>query len=135
VADVWSVTSYKELYRDATTCDRESMLNPDTQRVSYVSKCFENSKGVFVAASDYVKALPDSIAKWLPGPLHALGTDGFGRSETRAKLREFFEVDRHWIAYATLYQLFLRKEIDAATLKKAQKELGINLKQAEAYYV
>ena len=93
-ADVWSVTSYSELYRDGHACERWNMLHPaETPRVPYVTQCLKDAPGVLVAASDYVKALPDSIDRWLPRPLRALGTDGFGRSESRAALRDFFEVD------------------------------------------
>src|SRR5690606_29954126 len=93
-ADVWSVTSYKELRRDALACDRWNMLDPgEKPRVPYVTECLKDAPGVFVAASDYIKALPDSIARWIPGRFVPLGTDGFGRSETREALRDFFEVD------------------------------------------
>ena len=88
-ADVWSVTSYSELYRDGHACERWNMLHPgETPRVPYVTQCLKDAPGVLVAASDYVKALPDSIDRWLPRPLTALGTDGFGRSESRAALRD-----------------------------------------------
>ena len=102
-ADVWSVTSYTELYRDGHACERWNMLHPgETPRVPYVAQCLKDAPGVFVAASDYVKALPDSIDRWLPRPLTALGTDGFGRSESRASLRDFFEVDYRYVVVATL---------------------------------
>ena len=107
--DVWSVTSYSELYRDGHACERWNMLHPtENPRVPYVSQCLHDAPGVFVAASDYVKALPDSIDRWLPRPLTALGTDGFGRSESRASLREFFEVDYRYIVVATLATLDAR---------------------------
>ncbi|MGH9445232.1 MAG: pyruvate dehydrogenase (acetyl-transferring), homodimeric type, partial [Terriglobia bacterium] len=83
-ADVWSVTSYKQLYRDGHAAERWNMLHPaEPARLPYLTQCVGNAPGVFVAASDYVKALPDSIARWLPGPLTSLGTDGFGRSDGR----------------------------------------------------
>ncbi len=135
-ADVWSVTSYKQLYADATSCDRWNMLHPaEKPRVPYVSQCFSDPKCVHVAASDYVKALPDSIGRWLPGPLHALGTDGFGRSDTRPGLRNFFEVDRNWITYATLYRFVQSGELKADVLRQAMKDLGIDPKKAEPVYV
>ncbi len=97
-ADVWSITSYGELYRDGHACERWNMLHPgETPRVPYVTACLEDAPGVLVAASDYVKALPDAIDRWLPRPLIALGTDGFGRSENREALRDFFEVDYRYI--------------------------------------
>ena len=126
-ADVWSVTSYKELYRDATACEHWNLHHPsDAPHVPWITLRFEKSSGVFVAASDYVKALPDSIARWLPGPLFALGTDGFGRSDGRNQLRRFFEVDHRYIAYATLYQLFRSGKLDGKLLQKAMKDLEID---------
>ena len=105
-ADVWSVTSYGELYREGHACERWNMLHPGQKpRVPYVTQCLKDAPGVLVAASDYVKALPDSIDRWLPRPLTALGTDGFGRSENRAGLRDFFEVDYRYVVVATLAAL------------------------------
>ena len=125
-ADVWSVTSYKELRRDALAVERWNLLHPDKKpRVPYVKRCFQESPGVFVAASDYLKALPDSIARWLPGPLHALGTEGFGRSETRAALRDFFEVDARYVALATLSLLAKQGDIEPGIVKDAIGQLDI----------
>jgi hypothetical protein len=93
-ADVWSVTSYQELYRDGHACDRWNMLHPgETPKVPYVTQCLGEAPGVLVAASDYLKVLPDGIDRWTPRRVRSLGTDGFGRSEDRASLRDFFEVD------------------------------------------
>jgi pyruvate dehydrogenase E1 component len=126
-ADVWSVTSYKELYRDGTDCDRWNMLHPSEQpRVPYVTSQLKNVPGVLVAASDYMKVLPRSISQWMPRPLMALGTDGFGRSENRASLRDFFEVDAKHIVLATLYELFREKQIGLDVVQQASKDLGIN---------
>src|SRR6185436_4699088 len=105
-ADVWSVTSYQELYRDGHATDRWSRLHPTEQpRVPYVTQCLGDTEGVIVSASDYVKALADAIDRWMPRRLTSLGTDGFGRSEGRASLREFFEVDARFITVATLSAL------------------------------
>ena len=132
-ADVWSVTSYGELYREGHACERWNMLHPgETPRVPYVTQCLADAPGVFVAASDYVKALPDSIDRWLPRPLVALGTDGFGRSESRAALREFFEVDYRWIVVATLAALARDGKIDPAIVQQAMKTHGINPGKAES---
>ncbi len=109
-ADVWSVTSYKQLYSDGNDCDRWNMLHPgETPRVPFVTQQLEDAQGVFVAASDYMKVLPESIAQWIPRPIVSLGTDGFGRSENRASLRDFFEVDAKHIVLATLSALGARK--------------------------
>ena len=126
-ADVWSVTSYKELRRDALACERWNRLNPgEKPRVPYVAEAFAKAPGVFVAASDYVAALPDSIAKWLPGSLQSLGTDGFGRSESRAALRDFFEVDARYVVLATLQALAKEKQVPAKVVKQAVKDLNID---------
>jgi len=126
-ADVWSVTSYQELYRDGHACDRWNMLHPSEQpKKPYVTQCFENAAGVFVAASDYLKVLPDSIDQWMPRRMRSLGTDGFGRSEGRASLREFFEVDARFIVVATLGDLARDGVIETGVVKKAIKDLGID---------
>src|SRR5499427_9096495 len=126
-ADVWSVTSYGELYRDGHACERWNMLHPaEAPKVPYVTQCLKDAPGVFVAASDYLKVLPDAIDQWVPRPLVALGTDGFGRSENRASLRDFFEVDAKHIVLATLSALAREKQINAEILQKAIQELGIN---------
>jgi pyruvate dehydrogenase E1 component len=126
-ADVWSVTSYQELYRDGHAAERWNRLHPgETPRVPYVSQSFEGTEGPIVAASDYVKALPDAIDRWLPRPLVSLGTDGFGRSENRAALRDFFEVDCKFIVAATLNALARDGKIDVAVVQKAIKDLNIN---------
>ena len=114
-ADVWSVTSYQELYRDAHACERWNMLHPtETPRVPYVSQCFKDTQGVIVAASDYLKVLPGSLDRWLPRRVRQLGTDGFGRSEDRTDLRNFFEVDARFVTLATLAELAQDGQIDRA---------------------
>lgn len=125
--DVWSVTSYKELYTDGLQTDRWNMTHPDQKpKRSYVQKCFENEKSVFVAASDYLKSLPCSIAKWIPGRLIPLGTDGYGRSDSRAALRNYFEVDARFIALAALYALATDEKIPPDVPQKAMKEMEID---------
>jgi pyruvate dehydrogenase E1 component len=126
-ADVWSVTSYGELYRDGHACERWNMLHPrEPQRVPYVTQCLKDAPGAFVAASDYVKALPDSIDRWLPRPLVTLGTDGFGRSEGRAGLREFFEVDHRYVIVAALSALAREGTIDPSVVQQAIAAQNIN---------
>jgi pyruvate dehydrogenase E1 component len=130
-ADVWSVTSYGELYRDGHAAERWNMLHPGaTPRVPYVTQCLADAPGVLVAASDYVKALPDSVDRWLPRRLCALGTDGFGRSENRSALRDFFEVDARFVVLATLSELFRDGQIGAELVDRAIKDLGINPEKA-----
>ncbi|MCI0691866.1 pyruvate dehydrogenase (acetyl-transferring), homodimeric type [candidate division KSB1 bacterium] len=126
-ADVWSVTSYKELHRDALMAERWNLLHPEEKaQIPFVSQALKGAKGVFVAASDYVKALPESISKWLPGPLISLGTDGFGRSDGRRQLRDFFEVDERYITLAALYGLAREEKIKPEVVKQAIKDLEID---------
>ncbi len=127
-ADVWSVTSYKALYTDGIDAERWNLLHAgEKPRVPYVSECLADADGVLVAASDYLKALPNLISRWTPRRLASLGTDGFGRSESRAALRDFFEVDARFITLATLYELFREGNIESALVQKAVKDLEINL--------
>src|SRR5258708_8315162 len=103
------------------------MLHPgETPRLPYVTQCLKEAPGVLVAASDYVKAMPDSIDRWLPRPMTALGTDGYGRSETRAALREFFEVDYRYVIVATLAALAREGTIDASGVEQAIKAHNVN---------
>jgi pyruvate dehydrogenase E1 component len=125
-ADVWSVTSYKELYRNAISTERWNMLHPGEERQPYVAQALNGTDGPIVAASDYVKTLPLSISRWLSRPINALGTDGFGRSETRAALRDFFEVDSRFITLATLSALAREGKIKPDQVKQAMKDLNID---------
>jgi pyruvate dehydrogenase E1 component len=128
---VWSVTSYKQLYRDANDCERWNLLHPaETAKVPYVTQMLKNAQGPFIAASDYMKVLPESLAKWVPGQFVSLGTDGFGRSENRAALRDFFEVDAKHIVLATLGALARENKIGLDVVKRAIQELGINPEKA-----
>jgi pyruvate dehydrogenase E1 component len=130
-ADVWSATSYKELRRDALDCERWNLLHPTAEpRKSYLERTLANEKGVFVAASDYLKTVPDLIARWVPGGLHPLGTDGFGRSDSRPALRRFFEVDAESITLAALYQVMKRGEIEPRRVQQAIEEMGLNSEKA-----
>ncbi len=126
-ADVWSVTSYKELYRDAVDCERWNLLNPTKKaKTPYISDLMAKEDGVYIAASDYMKVLPAVVSQWFPGPLHCLGTDGFGRSDGRAELRDFFEVDARYIAVAALSRLAAEGSLKATVVAKAIKDLGID---------
>ncbi len=134
-ADVWSVTSYKELYREAQTTERLNRIRPFTKpEKSHIEKCMKGKSGVFIASSDYLKSLPCSISRWLPGRTVELGTDGFGRSDTRESLREFFEVNSNHIAYAALWALREEGQIKDTTLKIAIKDLGINPRKKDPMF-
>jgi pyruvate dehydrogenase E1 component len=135
-ADVWSVTSYKELYTDALETDRWNLLHPtEAPKDCYIHQCLRDEGGVFVAASDYLKALPCAIAKWLPGRLVALGTDGFGRSDTRADLRNYFEVDARFITLAALHGLALEGQIDKSVLTGAIEKMNIDPEKTSPLFV
>ncbi|MCI0639442.1 MAG: pyruvate dehydrogenase (acetyl-transferring), homodimeric type [Gemmataceae bacterium] len=126
-ADVWSVTSYRELRREALACERWNRLHPASPpRKSYLETVLENEKGVFLAVSDYMKLNQEMIARWVPGGLCALGADGFGRSDGRQALRRFFEVDAECICVAALEQLLRRGELKPAIVEKAIKDLGVD---------
>jgi pyruvate dehydrogenase E1 component len=133
-ADVWSVTSYKELHRDALQVERANRLNPDAEpRKPYVYRTLEDADGVFVAASDYMKMLPDALARHLPKPMVALGTDGFGRSEAREELRDFFEVDARHIAYTVLHELAVAGDIEADVVREARERFDIRADKPNPY--
>jgi pyruvate dehydrogenase E1 component len=126
-ADVWSATSYKLLRNDALNARRWNMLHPTaTPKQSYIEKLFAQEKGPFIAVSDNMKIVPDQIAPWIPGGLTTLGTDGFGRSDTRERLRRFFEVDAELTVIATLYALAEKGELDRRVVEKAIKELDVD---------
>ena len=134
-SDIWSVTSYTELRRDAQECERWNMFHPTaTPRKSYLETTLEGTDGPFIAASDYVKALAEQVAPYLPGEMFALGTDGMGRSDTRPALRRHFEVDEQCIAIATLYQLSQEGKVDAKEVEKAIKDLGVNPDKVSPLY-
>lgn len=126
-SDVWSVTSYTQLRREAQECERWNMLNPTLPpRQSYYEQQIAGRKGPFVAASDYVRAVTEQLSPWTPGGLFALGTDGMGRSETRENLRRHFEVDKELVTIAALYQLARRGELPMQRVGEAIKELDVN---------
>jgi pyruvate dehydrogenase E1 component len=125
--NVYSVTSYKTLTDDAWECDRWNMLHPDQEpKVPYVQELFKGEPDLFVTSSDYMKTLSDTLARWIPGALQSLGTNGFGRSESREALRDFFEVDRKYVVLATLTLLVKKGELKKDVLTKAIKDLGID---------
>jgi pyruvate dehydrogenase E1 component len=126
-SDVWSVTSYKELRRDALAVERWNMRHPSARRRrSYLDRVLDGIPGPFVAVSDYMRLLPEQIARFLPGALTVLGTDGFGRSDARAELRRHFEVDAEHIAFAALHALAQANRFDRNRLERAAADLGID---------
>jgi pyruvate dehydrogenase E1 component len=132
-ADIWSVTGYKQLYDDANAVDRWNRLHPgDEPRQPYIRTCFPDDDGIFVAVSDYVKAVPLSVSNWFPGRFTALGTDGFGLSDSREALRDYFEVDRRHIVLAALTALKQAGAIKQEPIEKALANLNIDADKPHA---
>jgi pyruvate dehydrogenase E1 component len=130
-ADVWSATSYKLLRNEALRVARWNLLHPaEPARKSYLEGLLESESGPFVAVSDNMKIVPDQIAPWVPGGLTTLGTDGFGRSDTRQRLRRFFEVDAEFIVIATLSALAQKGQIEREQVARAIKELDVDPEKA-----
>ena len=126
-ADLWSVTSFSELRREGLAKDRWNALHPaEKPQVSYVEECLKDRKGPVIAATDYVKLHADSIRAFLPSRYRVLGTDGFGRSDTRAQLRHFFEVNRYWIAVHALKALADEGSVNASVAADALKKYGLD---------
>ena len=133
-ASVLSVTSWKELYRDALACERHNRLHPEAEPCTpYIAEVLRADGGPAVAATDYMKALPDSVARFVPGGLHSLGTDGFGRSDTRPGLRRHFEVDAESIAVAALYALAQQGKLEMSKVAEAIRDLGIDADKADPW--
>ena len=133
-ADVWSVTSYKSLHQDALRVERRNRLHPEEEpEKAFVYEALKDTKGVLVAASDYLKILPDALSRHLPRPIVSLGTDGFGRSEAREELRNHFEVDARFITLATLYALHQEGQLEASVVAKAIKDLDIDPEKLDAH--
>lgn len=122
--DVWSVTSYKKLYDNALKTERLNRIE-ETNNKTYIEECVGTKSGIFVAASDYMKALPLSVSKWFPGNFLALGTDGFGLSEHRDELREHFEINANHIVWGTLTSLYSKNKIKKQVLDEAKQKLKI----------
>jgi pyruvate dehydrogenase E1 component len=126
-ADIWSVTSFSELRREALDVERWNARHPEVEpRTSYVASSFAESSGPFVAATDYMKIVSDQIRQWVPGQYVVLGTDGFGRSDGREALRHHFEVDRKSVVVAALKALADEGSIERRTVSKAMTELGVD---------
>jgi len=126
-ADIWSVTSFGELRRDGLNVQRENMFAPEKKpKVSYLETCLEKQSGPIIAATDYVRAYADLIRPFISRSYTVLGTDGYGRSDTRERLREFFEVNRYYIAVAALYALAQEGTIPASKVTDALKKYKID---------
>ncbi|AXA33353.1 pyruvate dehydrogenase (acetyl-transferring), homodimeric type [Francisella adeliensis] len=134
-SNIWSMTSSNELYREAKNVARENMLHPTAeQKESYVTKCFKNEQGPVIASTDYIKLYTDQLREFIPNTLVNLGTDGFGRSDTRAALRSFFEVDRYHVVVAALYGLAKEGKVKDAEVEKAIKKYNIDPERLAPLY-
>jgi len=133
-SNIWSVTSYNELSRQALAAERQTLLgigDGDGAEPPYVAELLGGEEGVFVAASDYQKALPMSISRWVPGPFTVLGTDGFGLSEDRHVLREYFEVSAEWIAFAALSTLAQSNRLSRDRALEFASKAGLDLNKLD----
>jgi len=134
-SDVWSLTSYTQLRREAADCSRWNLLHPtEKPRQSYLESVLEGVAGPFIAASDYVRALPEQLTPWIPGDYYVLGTDGMGRSETREALRRHFEVDAESITLAALSRLCKAGTLDASAVAAAIQDLGYDAEKPNPYF-
>ena len=124
---MFSATSFSELRREALDVERWNLLHPEQPpRVPYVRQLLGEQQGPFVAATDYMRLVPDQVRQWVPGTYHVLGTDGFGRSDSRAALRHFFEVDHRYVVVAALKALADEGTLDRGTVRKALEGFGID---------
>ncbi|MBW3591786.1 MAG: pyruvate dehydrogenase (acetyl-transferring), homodimeric type, partial [Actinobacteria bacterium] len=132
-ADVWSVTSYKLLRQEALSVERWNRLHPDkAPRASYLQQALNGTEGPVIAVSDWMKAVPDQVARWVPGPYLPLGTDGFGRSDTRENLRRYFEVDAEHIVAAALSALARIGDVKPETVTAAIDKYGLDPEVVDA---
>jgi pyruvate dehydrogenase E1 component len=126
-ADVWSATSFTELRREGLDCERWNMLNPEKpQKVSYVAQSLKDAAGPVIASTDYMKSFAEQIARFVPNKFVALGTDGYGRSDSREALRDFFEVNRYYVVVAALKALADEGKLPAAKVAEAVKKYKLN---------
>jgi pyruvate dehydrogenase E1 component len=125
--DIWSVTSFNELRRDALEVERWNKLHPtEKPRKSYIERCFGDRPGPYIAATDYMKVVADQVQRWVPGRFVSLGTDGYGRSDARKALRQHFEVDKRFITVSALKALADDGVLDHETVAQAIEKYGID---------
>ncbi|CAM5692709.1 Pyruvate dehydrogenase E1 component OS=Streptomyces tendae OX=1932 GN=aceE PE=4 SV=1 [Streptomyces tendae] len=119
-ADVWSATSWNELRREAVACEEHNLLHPEEeQQVPYVTRKLAGAQGPFVAVSDWMRSVPDQIARWVPGTYQSLGADGWGFADTRGAARRFFHIDAESIVVGVLSELAREGKVDRSVLKQA----------------
>ena len=123
---VWSVTSFNELAREAQAIDRDNRFNTDSAQIPYITQCLQDTKGPVIVSTDYMRNHAEQVRKYIPSRYEVLGTDGFGRSDSRAALREFFEVDAKYVTLASLKALVDEGELDKSIIAQAIEKYGIN---------
>ncbi|MCO7223967.1 pyruvate dehydrogenase (acetyl-transferring), homodimeric type [Pleionea sp. CnH1-48] len=127
-SDIWSVTSFNELRRDGLEAERQNLMNPEAEpQKAFVTQCLEGHQGPVIASTDHMKAYADQIRTWVPGHYRVLGTDGFGRSDSRENLRRFFEVDRYYVTVAALQSLANEGVLKASQVTEALKKYNIDV--------
>jgi pyruvate dehydrogenase E1 component len=135
-SEVWSVTSFNELRREAAGVERWNLLHPEEKpRTAFVTQCLEGSVAPVVAATDYIRLFADQIRPYVPASYRVLGTDGFGRSDTRQKLRAFFEVDRRFVAVAALASLAESQVVPRSLVRDAMRKFEIDPDKADPRFV
>ncbi len=135
-SDVWSTTSINELRRDAQAAERWNLMHPEAEpKVAYVTECLQDRKGPVIASTDYMRMYADQLREFIPARYKVLGTDGFGRSDTRSKLREFFEVNRYYVVLAALKALQEDGKLKAADVAKAMQKFNLNPEKAAPWTV
>ena len=126
-ADIWSVTSYSELHKDAEDVNRWNLLNPNKKnKISYLNECLDKSNGPIVACSDYVKLVSEQISAYIDCDFVSIGTDGVGRSSIRNELRDFFEIDKFYITLAAVNALYKQNKVDSELVEKVIKAYNID---------
>ena len=125
-SNIWSVTSFNELTREAQAIDRENRFSVESPKMPYITQCLADTKGPVIAATDYMRNYAEQVRKYIPGRYEVLGTDGFGRSDSRAALRDFFEVDANYVTIAALKALVDEGEMEASVVTDAIKKYGVD---------
>ena len=132
---IWSVTSFNEITREAQSVDRDNLYEVgDNKKTPYITQCLEKSKGPVIAATDYMRNYAEQIRKYVPAHYEVLGTDGYGRSDSRQELRYFFEINANYIAYVVLKSLVDDEILNSKTLNSAIKKLKIDKKKSNPMY-
>jgi pyruvate dehydrogenase E1 component len=126
-SNIWSVTSFNQLTREAQVIDRKNRFSTETAKVPYITQCLADAKGPVIASTDYMRNYAEQVRKYIPNRYEVLGTDGFGRSDSRAALRDFFEVDANYVTIASLKALVDEGQMDASVVAEAINKYGVDI--------